>query len=242
MNDTLTQEYSTPEEYILFKIDEESWFLNRYAYHNDSIYYSYMNEMGPNTGTQESVNLYVQNYASKQKKYISDLRVLKNFKSQHSKTILYNTSNRHYLKEAFKLKWKLHPEKDSIAGILCYKASTRHGGRSYTAWYSPQIPIQDGPYVFQGLPGLITKVVDDDKIYSFELKTFQLKPEKPIFLFPFINEDYPIQLDRQTYIRSSRKEKENPNYRLYYKKITPEILLQLKEKRKTRFDLIIEKN
>lgn len=43
-------------------------------------------------------------------------------------------------------------------------------GRKWTAWFTAEIPIQDGPYKFHGLPGLIVKIEDEAKSHSFELK------------------------------------------------------------------------
>ena len=43
-------------------------------------------------------------------------------------------------------------------------------GRKWTAWFTTEIPIQDGPYKFLGLPGLIVKIEDQTKTHSFELK------------------------------------------------------------------------
>lgn len=58
------------------------------------------------------------------------------------------------------LEWHLVQETDSIAGYVCQKAETEYRGREYEAWYCPAIPVDGGPYVFGGLPGLIIRVVD----------------------------------------------------------------------------------
>jgi GLPGLI family protein len=176
------------------------------------------------------------------KRLTSELRVAKDFQTKKYQIVLYGTWNRHYLQEAFSLKWKTLPGVDTIAGLPCYKATTQHGGRRYTAWYSPQIPIPDGPYVFQGLPGLITKVVDADQLYRFEIKTYQIKPERTYYLFPFITQDYPRQIDRKSYITNSRKEKEAPTFPHLSAVLSPEQILRLKKERETRFDLLMEKN
>ena len=43
------------------------------------------------------------------------------------------------------------------------------GGRKWIAWYDPKTPINDGPYKFRGLPGLIYSIEDSDKQYSWQL-------------------------------------------------------------------------
>ncbi len=37
------------------------------------------------------------------------------------------------------------------------------------AWYTTEIPINDGPYKFFGLPGLIIKLYDEKEHYVFEM-------------------------------------------------------------------------
>ena len=41
------------------------------------------------------------------------------------------------------------------------KATAEFGGRSWIAWFSQELPFQDGPYKFYGLPGLIVHVEDN---------------------------------------------------------------------------------
>lgn len=69
-----------------------------------------------------------------------------------------------------KFDWKILNEKEKIGTYNTQKATTEFGGRKWTAWFSSEIPLQDGPYKFHGLPGLIVKIEDDGKNYSWELK------------------------------------------------------------------------
>lgn len=43
----------------------------------------------------------------------------------------------------------------TVLGYECIMARTAYHGRDWTAWFSPEIPVQDGPWKFTGLPGLI---------------------------------------------------------------------------------------
>ena len=64
--------------------------------------------------------------------------------------------------------WTLESDTLIVCGYTCKKAITTYFGRNYTAWYTPEIPISEGPWKFFGLPGLILKVEDDREHYSFE--------------------------------------------------------------------------
>lgn len=72
--------------------------------------------------------------------------------------------------DIIKLNWNILPEKEKIGVYSTQKATTEYGGRKWTAWFSTDIPFQDGPYKFYGLPGLIIKIEDSEKNYSWELK------------------------------------------------------------------------
>lgn len=69
-----------------------------------------------------------------------------------------------------KFNWKISDEKAKIGSYNTQKATTDFGGRKWIAWFASDIPLQDGPYKFHGLPGLIVKVEDEGQNYSWELK------------------------------------------------------------------------
>jgi len=48
--------------------------------------------------------------------------------------------------------WELLDKTDSIGGYSAQKARCNYGGREWIAWYTSNIPINDGPYKFRGLP------------------------------------------------------------------------------------------
>ena len=63
--------------------------------------------------------------------------------------------------------WQLHPETMTILSYPCQKATCRFKGRDYTAWYTMDIPLSDGPWKLHGLPGLILKAEDSRGHFSF---------------------------------------------------------------------------
>ncbi|QDP85149.1 GLPGLI family protein [Chryseobacterium sp. SNU WT5] len=66
--------------------------------------------------------------------------------------------------------WKILPETATIGEYKTQKAETQFAGRTWYAWFAAEVPLQDGPYKFSGLPGLIVKVEDAKGDYSFDLK------------------------------------------------------------------------
>lgn len=67
------------------------------------------------------------------------------------------------------INWKMMSETMKIGEYKVQKAETDFAGRKWTAWFTTDLPYQDGPYKFSGLPGLIVKVEDDKGEYSFDL-------------------------------------------------------------------------
>jgi len=68
-----------------------------------------------------------------------------------------------------KLNWKITSDKQKIGNWNTQKATLDFAGRQWTAWFTTEIPLQDGPYKFYGLPGLIVKIEDKTKSH-IELK------------------------------------------------------------------------
>ncbi|MCP9198903.1 GLPGLI family protein [Gramella sp. GC03-9] len=72
-----------------------------------------------------------------------------------------------YTEPKGQISWNILPESQEIFGYSAQKASTSFAGRDYTAWFTTEIPIPDGPYKFSGLPGLILKLEDSEQEYVF---------------------------------------------------------------------------
>lgn len=65
------------------------------------------------------------------------------------------------------LNWDLKNDSKKVLGYNCKKALVSYRGRNFIAWYTSEIPINDGPYIFGGLPGLILEIEDSEKKYKF---------------------------------------------------------------------------
>ncbi|MDO4225651.1 MAG: GLPGLI family protein, partial [Bergeyella zoohelcum] len=76
------------------------------------------------------------------------------------------------------ISWKIGSETKNIIGYACRKAVGEYRGRKYTAWYAVDLPINNGPYIFQNLPGLVMELEDADGHYHFEAMAINQVPEK----------------------------------------------------------------
>lgn len=95
--------------------------------------------------------------------------------------------------------WQLSGDTATISSYKAQKATCTFGGRSWIAWFSPEIPYSDGPYKFNGLPGLIINIHDTHNHYVFELETIE-RPNNTLMI-DLKEKDF-IETDKQGFFRA----------------------------------------
>lgn len=109
------------------------------------------------------------------------------------------------------LDWEITNESKNILGYKCTLAKTRFAGRDYEAWFTSDIPIQDGPYKFSGLPGLIIDLYDTKNHYHFAAVGIMNLSAKDISL----DMDGFKKITKAELSEFERKVKEKPSLILY---------------------------
>lgn len=107
-------------------------------------------------------------------------------------------SKRFLVKDAPVFEWKLMSDtiQKKLLGFNCNKAEIDFRGRFYEVWYTPEIPISEGPWKFKGLPGLILEVKSKDGEISYVATAIKI---------PF---DYDKDFYQSYYSRLTQKYKE----------------------------------
>ena len=105
------------------------------------------------------------------------------------------------------INWEIKNETKTISDYKCQKAIGSFAGRNYIAWFTSEIPISDGPYKFNGLPGLIIKINDSRNHYEFLLKIFYKVENTQINLKTV---DSPIYIKREEYSKLVDSYRTNP--------------------------------
>ncbi|WP_228446492.1 GLPGLI family protein [Chryseobacterium sp. 3008163] len=104
------------------------------------------------------------------------------------------------------LNWKILSETTKIGEYKVQKAETEFGGRKWTAWFTTDLPYQDGPYKFSGLPGLVVKAEDANGDYSFDLmKNYKIADFPEMTTFGNV-----IKVKRTDYVKQQEKFKTDP--------------------------------
>ena len=81
-------------------------------------------------------------------------------------------------------KWQLTQETKTIAGYICYKATTietrNNKEMNIIAWYCPQIPVSFGPKEYNGLPGLVLEAQNNFRY--FRATKLMLNPKNKVII------------------------------------------------------------
>lgn len=139
-----------------------SKFYSYTVYHSDSLMKADLNRQLAATG---SINVKSDN-----RKGLVRYTVSKKYPKYE--VFLHNRilRDQYNVSEERPIVWKMTSEKLKIGEWSTQKAETDFAGRHWYAWFTTDIPIQDGPYKFHGLPGLIVKVEDQTQSHRFTLQ------------------------------------------------------------------------
>jgi GLPGLI family protein len=66
-----------------------------------------------------------------------------------------------------RINWTISADTKMIGEKNCRKGTGMFRGRTYTAWFTPEIPVPAGPWKLGGLPGLILEAYDDANEVKF---------------------------------------------------------------------------
>lgn len=112
--------------------------------------------------------------------------VYKNYKTQNMHFIDFIGFTEIIIKDNLNiLEWTLNENTKEILGYQCQEATTSYGGRFYIAYYTPEIPISNGPWRFNGLPGLILEAHSHDKVFNLKATSIKIEDKQVEILNPY---------------------------------------------------------
>lgn len=100
-----------------------------------------------------------------------------------------------YEEDIPEIDWIPVEEETDICGYRCKTATASFRGREWTAWYTEDIPIPNGPEKFGNLPGLILKIEDEKKEHVIEATQIRKSNRG----FGFKKKSSAFRTDRKTY-------------------------------------------
>ena len=76
--------------------------------------------------------------------------------------------------------WAMGDSTREVLGYTCQQATANFRGRRWTAWFTTDIPVSDGPWKLGGLPGLILKAYDEGQQHVFTAVGLERVKDEPI--------------------------------------------------------------
>lgn len=101
-------------------------------------------------------------------------------------------------------------DEDSTKTILdyqCIMATTDYHGRRWTVWFTPEIPVQDGPWKFCGLPGLVLDASEPSGQHYFSVTGIEASTQP---IYPLFSTEYE-KMNRLDMLRNLRNYRDNSN-------------------------------
>lgn len=203
--DTLNKEDITKELMNLDIGTEGSTFYSHDIHISDSTMNAYYENQIRNTGSMN-----VDTKMMSQRKGSLRYKIYKKYPDFKISSTSNIGMDSYKISDERKLLWNIAGEKQKIGTMNTQKATTEFAGRKWTAWFSKELPFQDGPYKFHGLPGLIVKLEDTSKTHRFELigiSKFATLVEKNS---EFADKKAPIEINQKQYEKLFLEERNDP--------------------------------
>lgn len=133
------------------------------------------------------------------------------YKSQKTNYVFFDDyvdDKQYFIKDTLpEMNWELVPEQTKeIQGYLCKKAKLKYRGSEFTAYYTPDILINFGPWKFSGLPGLILEITLDDDVTFYWKASKIVHPYTEKVSFKFDKMKYETSL--RTFIKEKEKDRD----------------------------------
>ena len=93
------------------------------------------------------------------------------------------------------LNWSFKDSTKMVGNYITQKATTHFRGRSYTVWFSHEIPVPFGPWKLHGLPGLILQAYDQNRNVYFSAIKIAFEDVGAIEPIPLTGKEEIITLD-----------------------------------------------
>ena len=115
-----------------------------------------------------------------------------------------------YTEPLGEIEWEIGDSTKTVLGYDCVMATASYHGRDWTAWFAPEIPLQEGPWKLTGLPGLILEASESSGQHSFVATGLQASDQEIFPIYPYRQYD---KMPRKEMLRQLR------NYRDHGKSI-----------------------
>lgn len=90
----------------------------------------------------------------------------------------------YYTEPLGEIQWEISDSTKNVLGYDCVMATANYHGRDWTVWFTPDIPLQEGPWKLTGLPGLILEASESTGQHSFEATGLETSNQEIVPIYP----------------------------------------------------------
>ncbi len=109
-----------------------------------------------------------------------------------------------YTEPLGEIQWEISDSTKSVLGYDCIKATANYHGRNWTAWFAPDIPLQEGPWKLTGLPGLILEASESTGQHSFVATGLEATNQEIVPIYPYQQYDKMSRIEMLRQLRNYR--------------------------------------
>ena len=113
-----------------------------------------------------------------------------------------------YTEPLGEIQWEVSDSTKTVLGYDCVMATANYHGRDWTAWFAPDIPLQEGPWKLAGLPGLILEASESTGQHSFVATGLEASNQEIVPIYPYQQYD---KMSRIEMLRQLRNYRDNQN-------------------------------
>ena len=111
-----------------------------------------------------------------------------------------------YTEPLAEMQWEIGDSTKTILGYDCIMARTKYHGRHWAVWFTPEIPLQEGPWKLCGLPGLILEATETSGQHSFVATGLEITDKE---IVPIYSPSKYEKMERKELLRRQRYNRDN---------------------------------
>lgn len=112
----------------------------------------------------------------------------------------------YYTEPLAEMQWEVGDSTKNILGYDCIMAHANYHGRQWTVWFTPEIPLSEGPWKLCGLPGLILEASESSGQHSFMVTGIETSNKEMV---PIYTPSKYEKLERKELLRRQRYYRDN---------------------------------
>lgn len=112
--------------------------------------------------------------------------------------------------------WSVKADETSeILGYQCVRATCSFRGREWSVWFTPEIPVCEGPWKLFGLPGLVLSAVDSRSHFRYEATSISTDNLMPVGMKLFIRDEPVRYRTRRSFLQAMYRQHIEGYFRYY---------------------------